>query len=255
MSNSNDNPSFAHARRTGDTVAIAGEYQHRATHQSRYAAQRFWHQKRFEACLELLELAPGMRVLDAGCGSGVFADQLAQSPGVHVVAVDANDAAVSFVQRTYARASLEVRLGQVDELAFEPGSFDRIACLEVIEHIHVEQARTMLRTFAALLRPGGRLLLSTPNARSAWPAIEWALDRLRLTAEMEGEQHVVTYDARSLTRLAADAGLTGRAHKTLFVAAPWVAGIRWSLAERVHRAEQRLHVPFGALLVQSFERA
>ncbi|HET8937983.1 MAG TPA: methyltransferase domain-containing protein, partial [Polyangiales bacterium] len=137
---------IARPRRTGDTIAIDGEYQHRATHQSQYAAQRFWHQKRFEACLELLELAPGMRVLDAGCGSGVFSDQIARSPGVHVVAVDANAAAVGFVQHTYARENLEVRRGQVDELAFEPGSFDRIACLEVIEHIHLEQARTMLQT-------------------------------------------------------------------------------------------------------------
>lgn len=241
------------ARRTGDTVAIDGEYQHRATHQSRYAAQRFWHQKRFEVCFELLELAPGMRVLDAGCGSGVFSERIARSPGVHVVAVDANDAAVAFAQRKYACANLEVRRGHVDELAFEPQTFDRIACLEVIEHIHVEQARAMLRAFARLLRPGGRLLLSTPNARSAWPAIEWALDRLKLTAAMEGEQHVVTYDATTLARLGASVGLEVRANKTLFVAAPWLAGLSWSAAERLHRLEQRARMPIGALLVQTFE--
>ncbi|MEY4576483.1 MAG: hypothetical protein RL701_1186 [Pseudomonadota bacterium] len=243
------------ARRTGDTVAIPGEYQHHATHQSAYGAQRFWHQQRFQTCVELLDVASGMRILDAGCGSGVFADRVAHTTGVQVLAVDANEAAVRFARETYARPNLTVQRGHVDTLALEPASFDRIACLEVIEHIHLAQARVMLATFAKLLKPGGKLLVSTPNARSAWPAIEWLLDRLKLTAALEGEQHVITYNARTLSDLALSVGLTPLASRTLFIAAPFLAAVSWPLAERLHALEQRLPLAAGALLLQVFAHA
>lgn len=218
------------APRTGDTIAIAGEYQHRATHDSVFGAQRFWHQKRFDLCLELLDVTPGMRVLDAGCGSGVFADRIARAYAAEVVAIDANEAAVRFAREHYPRTNLEVRRGHVGALGLEPVSFDRIACLEVIEHIHLAQGRAMLETFAKLLKPGGKLLVSTPNAHSAWPAIEWLLDRLKLTAAMENEQHVIAYDARTLEALGASVGLALSTSCTLFMAAPFVANISWRRA-------------------------
>jgi 2-polyprenyl-3-methyl-5-hydroxy-6-metoxy-1,4-benzoquinol methylase len=240
-------------RRVGDTVAIPGQYQHEATHRG-FAAQRFWHQKRFEACLELLAPGPGMRVLDVGCGSGVFADQVARTEGVSVMAVDANADAVRFATSTYGRPGLEVRRGHVDELDLADRSFDRISFLEVIEHVHEPQARAALADFARLLRPGGRLVISTPNARSAWPLIEWALDRSRLLPTMEGEQHVAAYTPESLRTLVEQAGFTLRESRTLFVAAPWLAGVSWRLAERVHAREQEPGTAFGALLVQAYER-
>jgi ubiquinone/menaquinone biosynthesis C-methylase UbiE len=240
-------------RRVGDAIQIPGNYQFRATFEGS-APQRFWHQTRFEVCLDMLEVCPSMRVLDAGCGSGVFADMVAKVPGTQVTAVDGNPEAISFAQQQFRRSNLEFRHGLVDELAFEPSSFDRISCLEVIEHVHPEQARAVLRTFHGLLAPGGRLLISTPNMRSYWPALEWALDRLQLVPTMEDEQHVAGYHPRSLQVLGEEAGFRLMSTRTLFVVSPWLALATWRLAKALHRLEEESPLHMGTLLVQSFER-
>lgn len=65
----------ASERRLGDAIQIPGNYQFQAAFAGS-APQRFWHQTRFEVCLDVLGAGPGMRVLDVGCGSGVFADMV-----------------------------------------------------------------------------------------------------------------------------------------------------------------------------------
>jgi len=240
-------------RRLGDAIQIPGNYQFQAAFEGS-APQRFWHQTRFEVCLEMLEMGSSMRALDAGCGSGVFADMVAAVPGTQVTAVDGNREAIHFAQQQFRRPNLQFRNGLVDELAFEPASFERISCLEVIEHIHPEQGRAVLQTFHRLLSPGGRLILSTPNMRSYWPALEWALDRLRLVPTMEGEQHVAGYHPRSLRALGEETGFRLISTRTLFVISPWVALASWRLAKALHHLENLGPLRMGTLLVQSFER-
>jgi SAM-dependent methyltransferase len=137
-------------RRLGDAIQIPGNYQFQAAFEGS-APQRFWHQTRFEVCLDMLDVGPAMRVLDVGCGSGVFADMVAGVPGAEVTAVDGNREAVHFARQQFRRPNLQFRNGLVDELAFESSSFERISFLEVIEHIHPEQGRSVLKTFHRLL--------------------------------------------------------------------------------------------------------
>ena len=240
-------------RRVGDSIEIPGDYQFRAAYEGS-APQRFWHQMRFATCLEMLDLGNERQVLDAGCGSGVFADLVARQAGTQVKAVDGNPAAIAFARRQYPRSNLDFHLGLVDELHFAPSSFDRISCLEVIEHIHEDQAKAMLATFRQLLRRDGRLVVSTPNVRSYWPVLEWTLDHLHLVPQMENEQHVAGYHAESLPALAEACGFRHVETRTLFVGSPWVAGVSWRWAHRLHDWEQRVETRLGALLVQSFER-
>lgn len=240
-------------RRLGDAIQIPGNYQFQAAFEGS-APQRFWHQTRFEVCLDMLEAGSSMRMLDVGCGSGVFADMAAAVPGMQVTAVDGNPEAIAFAQQQFSRPNLEFRQGLVDELAFERSSFERISCLEVIEHIHPEQGRAVLRTFHRLLSPGGRLVISTPNMRSYWPALEWTLDRLRLVPTMEGEQHVAGYHPRSLQALGEETGFRLVSTRTLFVLSPWVALANWRLAKALHRLEEESPMHMGTLLAQSFER-
>lgn len=241
------------SRRVGDAIQIPGNYQFQAAFKGS-APQRFWHQTRFEVCLDMLELGSSMRVLDVGCGSGVFADMVAACHGTKVTAVDGNFEAISFAQKQFRRPNLEFRNGLVDELAFESSSFERISFLEVIEHIHPEQGRAVLRTFHRLLSPGGRLVISTPNTRSYWPALEWTLDRLHLVPTMEGDQHVAGYHPQSLQTLGEESGFRLVSTRTLFVISPWVALAAWRLATALHRLETKSPIQMGALLVQSFER-
>lgn len=241
-------------RRTGDTVTIEGGYQDNATYRA-VAPQRFWHQTRFAHSMELLAPERGNRVLDVGCGSGVFANLVAERGGIEVTGVDANEAAIEFCKKRYSNPGLRFTRSALDEIDFGARRFDRISFLEVVEHIYGHQAERALELFRGLLVPGGRLVVSTPNARSPWPLVEKVMDVLRLAPRMAGEQHVAGYAPSSLRRLCEGRGFRQLESRTVLLLSPWVAGVSWRLASAIERMERHIAVPVGCLLIASFERA
>ncbi len=240
-------------RRVGDRVAVPGDYQYRALHGGR-APQRFWHRAKYREALRLLALEPHSVLLDAGCGSGLMSD-LAAKTGATVLGVDANASAIEFARRTFARPGVEFRLGLVDELDLSPASFDRIVLLEVIEHLGRTQGHELLRTFHSLLRPGGRLVISTPNRLSIWPFLEWALDLLRLVPNLSEEQHECLYSLPELIEAGNAAGLRAVQYSMINTVAPWIAGPSDRLANIVHGWEVAHFRRHGAIMLVAFEKA
>jgi 2-polyprenyl-6-hydroxyphenyl methylase/3-demethylubiquinone-9 3-methyltransferase len=222
-------------RRTGDDVAIEGGYQHRALHEGN-AVQRFWHLNKQLTIARYLPPRPGTFVVDAGCGSGVVADFLARG-GATVVGLDASPDAVAFARRTYARPNLSFEVALADEAFRFARPADAVYCLELLEHLYPEQAAQVLRAFRAGLAPGGRLYLTTPNAHSPWPVLEWLMDALRLAPHMAGDQHVAQYTRRSLRVLCESAGFVVERLDATLLLAPWLAPLGLGLARRVNELE------------------
>ncbi len=106
-----------------------------------------------------LTLADGPRdVLDVGCSSGYLAAPLAAA-GARVVGIELDPGAAEAARAFCA----DVIVGDVEsmELPLEPASFDAIVCGDLVEHLR--DPRTTLERLRPLLRPDGRLVLSTPN--------------------------------------------------------------------------------------------
>lgn len=115
------------------------------------------------AYLESEEEIRGKSVLDFGCGSGYGADMLAQS-AASVVGVDASDSALAVAMEKYNRPNLSFELIKPDyTLRFDDNSFDLITSHQVIEHI--PDVERYLRLLQRVLKPGGKLVLSTPNRK------------------------------------------------------------------------------------------
>lgn len=109
----------------------------------------------------------GARMLDVGCGGGLLSEALA-ARGAQVTAIDlAPDLLqVARLHGLETGVAVDYRLSSVEALATEqPGAFDAITCMELLEH--VPDPASVVGACAALLRPGGRLFLSTLNRTPA----------------------------------------------------------------------------------------
>lgn len=108
--------------------------------------------------LEQLELGPGARALEVGCGNGSMAEWLAErtAPAGHVVAVDL-DLSLADVEA----ANLELRRWDILDGPVAPAGFDLVTARAVLHHVgDVDRA---IANLVASLRPGGAILLIEPD--------------------------------------------------------------------------------------------
>lgn len=165
---------------------IDGGYQYKAYYEG-ICIQRSWHVLKFDKAIELLDINDGDKLLDAACGSGVLTHLVAQRSHANITAVDFNESAITFCNSRYHFANAQFLKLDLKERHFEENTFSKIVMLEVLEHLPKEVVQPILRNLHFYLKPGGRFVLSTPNKRSAWPAIEFILDAFGLTPKMKNE--------------------------------------------------------------------
>jgi 2-polyprenyl-6-hydroxyphenyl methylase/3-demethylubiquinone-9 3-methyltransferase len=146
----------------------------------------------------------GKTALDVGCGAGLLCEPLARM-GAAVVGVDAAPENVEAARAHAAQSGLSVDY-HAGELANQGlGKFDVVSSMEVIEH--VTDPAAFIAELARHLKPGGLLLLSTPNrtAASRLFLVE-AAERLGQVPRGTHDWHQFLTPAE-LTALLADAGL------------------------------------------------
>lgn len=142
-----------------------------------------------------LGTTPPGRALDVGCGDGRTMDAL-RAVGWDVIGLDPDPDAVAACR---ARG-LDARVGMIDA-ADGLGRFDAVVALHVIEH--VDEPGRLLAAARASLRPGGHLVVVTPNAAGVRAAADGPWWR-----GLEAPRHLQILTAAALSRLAAEAGFT-----------------------------------------------
>ena len=142
---------------------LSADYDQHAFY-SRIPLQRFWHRRRYELVLGMLEGGPS--VLDIGCGTSMVIMALPEAVGLEV----------AFKKLRYLR-QLGRRLaqGSIGRLPFRGGQFDQAICVDVIEH----EPEVSFAEVARVLKPGGVLVVGTPDYGSrVWRFLGWFLRRL-----------------------------------------------------------------------------
>ena len=105
-------------------------------------------------------MARGRRVLDAGCGAGYGAAELAREAS-QVLGIDIAADAIDYARAHYRRDNLRFERASCLEIPAAEAAFDLVVAFEIIEHL--SDWRAFLREACRVLAPGGQFLVSTPN--------------------------------------------------------------------------------------------
>lgn len=196
---------------------------------------------------QMLNLQPGQRVLDLGCGEGRHAIHLLVSAAVDVVGIDlkftdvqtARERAQPFVDEAQSPGRLLLGVANGLQLPFADRSFDVVICSEVLEHI--EDYTGVLAEIDRVLKPAGLFAASVP---AFFP--EWVCWRLSDEYHRVEGGHIRIFRERELRGSIEKLGHRYFArHKAHALHAPywWLKCLLW------HRPESRLLSAYHRLLV------
>ena len=164
----------------------AADYDYRAFN-SPIWLQRYWQRKRHEIILEFT--GNSSSVLDIGCGSSRIIVDLKDAVGMDILMRK-----LRFLKPKHDK----LLLASTFALPFRDESFDVVINSQVIEHIPEDPA--IMSEMWRVLRPGGTLILGTPDyGRWSWVALEWMYGKV-----LEGgyaHEHITHYTRESLGKL------------------------------------------------------
>ncbi|KWX67227.1 bifunctional 2-polyprenyl-6-hydroxyphenol methylase/3-demethylubiquinol 3-O-methyltransferase UbiG [Mycobacterium sp. NAZ190054] len=165
------------------------------------AEENYWFRRHEVVYRRLVERCRDRDVLEAGCGEGYGADLIADVAR-SVIGLDYDESAVAHVRARYPR--VDMRHGNLAELPLPTASVDVVVNFQVIEHLW-DQGQFAAEC-ARVLRPGGVLLMSTPNRITFSPGRDTPVNPF----------HTRELDAAELTELLEAAGFTMEAMLGVF---------------------------------------
>lgn len=188
-----------------------------------------------EALVLWLPWKSGGQLLEVGCGNG---ERLAllQGLGWKVIGIDTDPAATEIAKNR----GLDVRTGTLASNSFTAGTFNAVLMSHVIEH--VPDPQETIRECRRLLRPGGMLVMLTPNTVSLghrWFGKDWL--------HLDPPRHLHLFNRRNLTKLCADAGYADVGCVTTPRDAHWTLGASAALKRQDSYAIGQLPVALRLL--------
>ena len=155
--------------------------------------RRFWHYHKFYSVINVIGQCKNMSILDFGCFAGSFLKLLSPSVFEYQVGIDILESQIEYAKMNYENEYRKFYfiedLDDILNILFDQ-YFDFITLIEVIEHLYNDEIAQVLNTCNKLLKPGGHLILTTPNYVSLWPFLEFFINRFS----------DVKYDEQHLTK-------------------------------------------------------
>ncbi|WP_319482741.1 methyltransferase domain-containing protein [uncultured Draconibacterium sp.] len=207
--------------------------------------QSKWHNLKFEKIINILEQEVEWEtLLDIACGPGTLIAQLPEEK--FCTGIDISSQQINYA-KTHNKKNEKHNfiVSSALEICQEDNSFDVITAIEFIEHLPGEDITIFLKEVYRCLKPGGVLILTTPNYASTWPILEWILNRIsKLNYE---DQHLSKFTEKILfNTLTKNYFPESKIIKYLFTS-PFLAPFGWDFAGKVFVLENKLNT--GNLLL------
>lgn len=208
-----------------------------------YDAEKQAMRSTFARSLDLLErFVPTGRLLDVGAATGFFL-ALAKERGWDVRGVELSPAAVAVA----ATRGIEVVAGTLETAPYEERSFDAVTMFDVLEH--VQRPAALVERTRQLLRPGGALVINTPDSASVCARL--MARRWHLLCPPE---HLALFNQRSLAKLLGDHGFelkwSGRLAKRFTLPYVLDTAARWLSIPALRALAGRLRdSPLGGITI------
>jgi SAM-dependent methyltransferase len=142
------------------------------------------------------DMPPG-RLLDVGCGNGQFL-ALMQNEGWDVEGQEVDPVAAELALKNHG---VKIRVGRLEDIGYADDLFDAVVMSHVIEHVHgpIE----ILRECRRILKPGGCIVVITPNLQSLG---HWYFRSCHMG--LDPPRHLYLFTQRTLQNIARKAGFT-----------------------------------------------
>ena len=115
-------------------------------------------EKKLELICRKLGLAPGMKILDVGCGWGSFAKYAAEQYGVEVTGVTVSGEQLNYCSALCKKLPIDIKLRDYRDIS---GKFDHIVSVGMFEHVGCKNYRTFMKVMHHCLKENGLFLLHT----------------------------------------------------------------------------------------------
>lgn len=187
---------------------VAGFWDYLAAHD---AGEFFSDKHAYDIAERLSHTGRPRNVVDIGCGTGQLVAELSRR-GVEAVGVDSSPHVLETARRR--APTVAFHMGSVTRIPLPDASCDAATLIEVVEHLDDQTLQEAIREAHRILRPGGTLLITTPNAEDLAASMRKCPD---CGAEFHLYQHVRSWTAAALRDYLEANGFTVRIQRLRFV--------------------------------------
>ena len=206
-----------------------------------------WHHDRF---LFMSKKIPNdCTHLDLACGSGTFVGHHRSDSKSIRIGIDISLNQLHAAHNLYSKQNIHFVNCSVDHLPFRDCQFEVVTSLELIEHLTLAQSEIMLKEIYRVLRPGGTIVLSTPNYSSLWPYVEWLLNKVSDISYID--QHITKFNSASLCDMLIQTGYTSIRVQKFMLASPFLAVFGWRFSNYIRNLEPQWLMSQSGLLLSA----
>ena len=212
--------------------------------------QSKWHHLKFRFVLDKIGECDSL--LDVGCSGGTLLSLLPSR--VVAIGVDIAEEQIQYASERYKTDNHKFKRTTPNKPFDLDTQFDVITMVELIEHLSKEETSFLLNECMKNLKPGGRLILTTPNYNSCWPILEGIVN---IVADVSYEnQHLTKYSRKRLHQLLEGHHFTNNNIHTFQYFASFAAFANWNLADHIFNFENKLtaNLSGGNLLLAVAEK-